>query len=509
MAVETRRIGLGESERLIQLAAAGAAVAVPNSLSVAYTAGDLIAGKYRLVRLIGRGGMGVVWEAHSDALDIRVAIKLIHQFTASEEEQKRLLLEARAAARLVDPGVVRVFDCGETSNGEPYVVMELLEGEDLATRLDERGRIQPVEAVRTLLPIVRALGTAHAANIVHRDVKPENVFLTKSVTGEEQPKLLDFGIAKVEMPWEKRLTQAGSTLGSPNYMSPEQARGEEVDGRSDLWGVCILLYEAIAGELPFDGNSYNAVMHAILSARVTSFPELGIQEPELWAIVARGLERERALRWQTTVELADALGAWLIERGILHDVTGVSLHATKTNRRASHVRTLESVRPAQLQRDLSPSARAALANTASGFSATRLRLWSKRPRWFLPVMTALALCGAMLLIWRLQKPAGPSQPAHSSLVAEAVRPGPVSRPAEPIPVAGAAPVLGVSATSVADDPKTVLPLVPSSVVPSGNPAVQGTGARKATAAKSSAKPAESSRHAVEAPQAESFKSPFD
>ncbi len=504
MAVETRRASLVESERLIQLAAAGGALPdESNPLANTYKAGDLLAGRYRLVRLIGRGGMGVVWEAHSDALDIRVAVKLIHQFTSSHEEQQRLLLEAKAAARLVDPGVVRVFDCGETLNGEPYIVMELLEGEDLATRLDQRGRIQPIDAVRTLLPIARALGTAHAANVVHRDVKPENVFFTKSATGEEQPKLLDFGIAKMDMPWEKRLTQVGSALGSPNYMSPEQARGEEVDGRCDLWGFCVLLYEAIAGELPFDGNSYNAVMHAILSARVATFPELGIQEPQLWAIVGRGLERELALRWQTSEELADALTAWLIERGIGDDVTGFSLRATRTNKRASHVRTLESVRPPKLEREVSPSASAALARTGTRLSVSQQRLWARRPRWFVPAISVLACCAGVLLVWRAQKqdrggePVTSAVPAQPAILAEQVPPVPVSRPVSPAPAADPAAVSVATAAAV--------PAIRGAVKATGNAVAESASRKPAT--KGSAKGA--AAKAPAGPESEPFKSPFD
>lgn len=418
MPVETRHIGFVESEGLIDESAQSSALAgtTDGMKDGGLRPGDLFAGRYRLVRLIGQGGMGVVWEAQNDALDIRVAIKLIHKSTATPDEQQRLIFEAKAAARLVDPGVVRVFDCGQTPNGEPYIVMEYLQGEDLATRLDHRGRLQPIEAVRTLLPILRALGTAHAAAIVHRDVKPENVFLTRSATCEEQPKLLDFGIAKVELPWEKRLTQAGSALGSPNYMSPEQARGEEVDPRADIWGFCVVLYEVIAGCLPFDGNGYNAVMYSILSTTPDSFMHLGVEEPELWEIVARGLARERNTRWQSCAELHRALSAWLIARGVMHDVSGVSLHAGMQHR-TSHVRTLESVRPAAVS----------LTNERGGSAARGLftgdraepggTLWKLRPRWFLPVVSLLFLVGASLTTWRvwLNSQIVPLRPVHPAV----------------------------------------------------------------------------------------------
>jgi serine/threonine-protein kinase len=330
MSAENRNVVLIGAERLMELTSVGErSDVVVNDRPYGYATGDVIASKYRLVRMIGKGGMGVVWEAHSDALDIRVAIKLIPSTLSNAEDQKRLIYEAQAVARLVDPAIVRVFDCGKTSRGEPYVVMELLVGHDLASRLDERGRLLPVEAVRTLLPIIRALGIAHDANIVHRDVKPENVFLTKTASGEEQPKLLDFGLAKVDLSWDKRLTHAGAAMGSPCYMSPEQARGEEVDRRADLWAFCVVLYETISGQLPFDGDTYNAIMYSILSAPVLSLPELSIDEPELWGILSRGFERDRELRWQTSAELLGALSDWLIERGIFQDISGVSLRGSK------------------------------------------------------------------------------------------------------------------------------------------------------------------------------------
>ena len=406
---------MADSEHASQQDSAVAFTLSNASYGANYAAGEVIAGKCKLIRLLGRGGMGVVWEAHSQVLDIRVAVKLIQQFTTTSEMHQRLLLEAKAAARLVNPGVIRIFDCGQTSRGEPFIVMELLEGEDLATRLEKRGRLQPIEAVRTLLPIVRALGAAHAANIVHRDVKPENVFFTKSPTGEEQPKLFDFGIAKVDLSWEKRLTQAGSTLGSPSYMSPEQAQGDEVDRRSDLWGICIVLYEVITGRLPFDGANYRAIVHGILSADVKTFAELNIEEPDLWLIVNKGLERDRELRWQTSGDLADALGAWLIERGIMHDVTGVSLHATRTKNRLNQLRILETARPPSLPSKKMVSSREVQASTVQRTSLKGIWLRQSRPRQYLFIMSVIALCG-VVIGWGLKKglrttPAAPQSQA--------------------------------------------------------------------------------------------------
>ncbi|HMA95324.1 MAG TPA: serine/threonine-protein kinase [Polyangiaceae bacterium] len=513
MPVETRLVGFAQSGSTIEESAQGSS-ALDASRAEAptanYAAGDVIAGKYHLIRLLGQGGMGVVWEAHSDALDIRVAIKLIHRETATPDEHQRLIFEAKAAARLVDPGVVRVFDCGETSGGDPYIVMEYLEGQDLATRLDARGRIPPIEAVRTLLPIVRALGTAHAANIVHRDVKPENVFLTHSATAEEQPKLLDFGIAKMEIPWEKRLTQAGSALGSPNYMSPEQARGEEVDQRADLWAMCVVLYEAITDRLPFDGNGYNAVMYSILTATPIPFPELGINEPELWGIVARGLVRDRELRWQSSAELAQALSKWLIARGVMHDVSGVSLHATYGNHRASYVRTLESQRPAAV-----PTGDYAVASRSSsalidrtGKSAVNASWWQSRPRWFVPGLVVLSLAAVAALVavgaWNSSSTSTTLVPASAAILAPGT-PGSLAAasPTSEPPAAGSHVIEPALSASVPT--QSISSPAPRSSSPSSAP--RSTGAPRLDA-NPSQKPLPTKKTAT--PQKpDSFKSPFD
>src|SRR5262245_25373865 len=161
-----------------------------------HTAGSVIDGKYRLIRELGEGGMGSVWAAHSKPLDVSVALKLLRIETAHEDSAERLLREARVMARLADPGIVRVFDVGQTEEGEPYIVMELLVGATLR-RVLESARLDGVRAVRLLLPIVRALECAHRAGVVHRDVKPDNIVLAQGARGDMQPKLLDFGAAKI------------------------------------------------------------------------------------------------------------------------------------------------------------------------------------------------------------------------------------------------------------------------------------------------------------------------
>jgi serine/threonine protein kinase len=165
--------------------------------------GSVIAGKYSLTRLLGEGAMGTVFEAHHHALDVDVAIKILRTRRGGGDDgspRERLQREARAAASLGHPGIIRVFDTGVTPDGQPYLVMELLEGEDLASMLDRLGRLAPVTAVQSMLPIVEALAAAHDRQIIHRDLKPENVFLARTAGGATQPKLIDFGVAKLDDP---------------------------------------------------------------------------------------------------------------------------------------------------------------------------------------------------------------------------------------------------------------------------------------------------------------------
>src|SRR5262245_17541448 len=179
--------------------------------------------------------MCTVWIAVHTGLDRKVALKFLRS-DLPETEEGRLLREARALGRIEHPAVIRVFDYGETVAGHPYIVMELLDGSSLAHSLDSSGTLSPVAACRGLLPVIEGLAVAHESGIVHRDLKPENIFLARE-SGRIQPKLLDFGIAKFETRDPKpRLTMSGAVLGSPAYMAPEQARGEDdVDHRADIW----------------------------------------------------------------------------------------------------------------------------------------------------------------------------------------------------------------------------------------------------------------------------------
>jgi serine/threonine-protein kinase len=307
----------------------------PCSDIAGYASGQVLAERYELTHAIGRGGTAVVWVARDSVLDIDVAVKIVLPCTQDigGTLKPRTIQEARLSAQLTDPAVCRVLDFGITHRDDPFVVSELLSGETLEDLLTRKGSLFAVNAVRLLLPILDALGAAHRRGIVHRDVKPENVFLAWS-DDRVQPKLLDFGIAR-SLAATTRTTMTGTICGTPCYMSPEQARGsEDVDARSDLWSYCIVLYEAVTGQAPFLGDNYNATLFAIANETTPSMASWGCDGRLAW-IVERGLEKEREARWQSAPELANALARWLVDQGVELDVCGVSLRR----------RFLEEVRP--------------------------------------------------------------------------------------------------------------------------------------------------------------------
>jgi len=296
-----------------------------------YKPGDLIAERYRLLRPLSSGGMGELWVAHSLALEVKVAIKILHGSLADTEAADRMALEARAVARLGHPATVRVMDFGHTDRDHPYIVSELLEGEDLAHNLDGQGKLDPVIAVRTLLPIIDAVWTAHEKGIVHRDLKPDNIYLSRDQQGRVWPKVLDFGIAKLlDGDTSQELTEVGLVVGSPAYMSPEQSYGTfTVDHRTDIWSIAVVLYEMVTGTLPFVGISYHHLVAAIIKSPAITFREAGLEgQDELWGIVERCLRKDPSERFSSMRGLGETLAEWLHDRAVDEDICGNSVRAT-------------------------------------------------------------------------------------------------------------------------------------------------------------------------------------
>ncbi len=250
--------------------------------------------------------MGSVWVAEHILIGKEVAIKILHPQLASDSQVvRRFLQEARAAAAIKHPNLVEVHDVGKAPDGSPYFVMDFLEGETLGTRLEREGRLPVEHAVSVLLPILSALDAAHRKGFIHRDIKPDNVFIDRTAS----VRLLDFGISKMKGDVAGRVTRTGGALGTPQYMAPEQARGEKhIDGRVDIYAIGVVLYEALTGAVPHEAENYNALMVRIMTEAPPLPRSLRPDLPAaLESIVLRAIAKAPDARFATAEELRRAL----------------------------------------------------------------------------------------------------------------------------------------------------------------------------------------------------------
>ncbi|HEY2408865.1 MAG TPA: protein kinase [Polyangiaceae bacterium] len=273
--------------------------------------GELISGKYRIVRLIGDGGMGTVYEAHHEVLDANVALKFLHPELAKRPGLgSRFLQEARVSARIHSPHVTQVTDVDTAQDGSPYLVMELLRGESLQAVLDRNRKLPQEVAIDFALQILAGLEAAHDVAVVHRDLKPDNVLVTP-VTNGSLLKLIDFGIAKLRASseFQKGLTRAGSIMGTPEYMAPEQLfAAEGVDHRADLYSLGVMLFEMLSGQRPADGNEPDEIVARVVSGNVKHLAELEPSlAPGLVAVVERAILADREARFASAREFRQAL----------------------------------------------------------------------------------------------------------------------------------------------------------------------------------------------------------
>lgn len=278
--------------------------------------GALVADKYELLRLLGRGGMGAVYEARNVSTLKRCAVKVLlsPELAGDNEVVKRFFREARASGLIESDHVVAAFDSGIDAAERAYYVMECLQGEDLEQTLDRLQQLSPMVAVKIILQAASGLASAHALGIVHRDVKPANLFLAEMPNGEIKVKILDFGVAKVKMEVfnesSNTLTHSGSLLGTPLYMSPEQLRrASAIDESADIWSLGVVLFECLTGQLPWgDCDGIGELVTAILTQRVPHVQDLAPWvRPDLAEILQRALSRDPGQRLRSAAELRDAM----------------------------------------------------------------------------------------------------------------------------------------------------------------------------------------------------------
>ncbi|MDJ0764674.1 MAG: protein kinase [Myxococcota bacterium] len=357
-----------------------------------YPVGTILDGKYELGRLIGEGGMGTVYEATHRLIRRRLAVKFLHsQFVTSQEVVTRFQREAQAAAAIGHENIIEVTDMGSAPDGAPYIVMEYLEGNDLKQLIAKEGVLPPARAAHIAGQALFALQAAHQVGIIHRDIKPENIYLIDKPNRTDYVKLLDFGISKfrsLEAEGMKGLTQTGTVLGTPYYMSPEQARGDQnLSARSDIYAMGVILYQMLTGRLPFDAPNYNALLIKILTEDPDPPEAVNPDIPaDLAATIKVSMARDPSARFDDCLAFRNQL--------------------------ASHIPGESAI---QLDTGLSPASRtavrAALATgTETPLEMTRTGLLAPKRKWGLIAGGFLGLAVVASVIFMLVRPSDAPSP---------------------------------------------------------------------------------------------------
>jgi len=443
--------------------------------------GDILAGKYRVERVLGVGGMGVVVAAHHLQLDERVALKfLLPHALRNAEAVARFDQEARAAVKIKSEHVARVTDVGKLENGSPYMVMEYLHGHDLAEWLQKHGALPVEQAVDFVLQAGEAIAEAHSLGIVHRDLKPSNLFCIRRADGQQSIKVIDFGISKVSPGGAgapMAMTRTTAMFGSPSYMSPEQMQSSKgVDSRTDLWSLGVILFELVTGYLPFDAGTVTELAIRIatepaplLSTRRSDLPN-GFEQA-----VLKSLEKPRDRRYQDVADLALALAPFgsrhaqtSLER-IVGTLRGANPAAERTAVAASS--TLPVVQPA------APRASAAAVSTVAGTaSATDPGPYGgsreKKPSYGIAAAIGIGVAALIVGALALSATRGSAPEATSATAASPPLP-PAAMPDPPAPVvapspAAASPAAGSTASANPAAATAAAPDLPKS---SARPAV--------------------------------------
>jgi serine/threonine-protein kinase len=464
------------------------------------TEGSVLAGKYRVDKVLGIGGMGVVVAAHHIQLDDRVAIKfLLPETLGNHDAVMRFAREARAAVKIKSEHVARVTDVGTLENGAPYMVMEYLEGGDLSNWLTERGRLPVDQAVDLVLQACEALAEAHALGIVHRDLKPANLFVARLPGGVHSVKVLDFGISKLTgfsaSGGESSQTKTSALLGSPLYMSPEQMRSsKDVDARGDIWALGVILYELLAGSAPFIAETMPELVFKIVDgAPVSLVQQRPDVPPGLEAVIFRCLEKDRSRRFQTVGDLANALAPYAPRKSRVSIDRIVQVMQAAGMSVASPISTHPSTMPPP------PSAVPALGgSTAAAFGKTAANSSRAKPA-LLGVASVLVVATVAALALRRGAATDPGL-SSASAAAESANvnhaPSAVSASSPP-PVVEAVASAAESAPSAVAPPE---PPTPASAASSAAPRAAAAAAPARTFKPLSARPRTGAAPATEAPR---------
>jgi serine/threonine-protein kinase len=460
-----------------------------------FEVGTLLAGKYRVDRVIGRGGMGVVVAATHLHLQQPVALKfLLPGAPHSREVMERFVREARSAARLRSEHVCRVSDVGSFDDGSPYIVMELLEGSDLATLLQQHGLMPVQGAAVHVLQACAGIAEAHALGIVHRDLKPANLFLTRRPDGTPLIKVLDFGIAKAQSDQDFSLTQTSAVLGSPGYMSPEQLRStRDVDVRSDIWAIGVVLYELVAGRPPFVAETITEL--ALRIAMDPPPPLVGRMPQGFDQVVDRCLAKDPAQRYPDLANLAHALAAYAGTGGWeLANAVSRMLHVSPSGGQPSGPIGY----PVTVAMSY-PSTPTTMGSAASSMLTAPRRRWG-----VIGAAAAAALIAGTVMAVAMRGGDGP-RAASAPSGSEASAAGAAETPSAPAaaPPAPAAAAVAEPPAAVASPPAAAAAPPPAAVAPPAAPAAAPPPAAAAPppAAAAPVEPSPPQAHAAEPPPA--------
>ena len=447
--------------------------------------GQILGGKYRVDRVLGAGGMGMVVAATHLHLDERVAIKfLLPEAMGNPEAVARFGREARAAVKIRGEHVARVIDVGAFEDGAPYMVMEHLDGRDLSALITERGALSPADAVDAVLQACEALAEAHALGIVHRDLKPANLFLTRRPDGTPSVKVLDFGISKVTnaSASDNAMTKTSAIMGSPLYMSPEQmTASRDVDARTDIWAIGVVLYELLAGRAPFRAETLPEICGLILTSVPPAIRDFSPSTPELLqSAVLRCLEKDRSRRYQSVSELALAIAPF---------------GSRATSRSVERISRILGANPALYDAPASvPLAASGGARTQSNWGQTNPPRSNTVPL-MVAGAAAVVLVGGLGALWVFRSK--PVATGHAVAAAASV-------------VATSEPVVSAAALApppaVVPAPVAAAPSTPPAVVP---PVAKAVAAHPALVKATAAKPAPVTAPAAVAPPPRAKKSAED
>lgn len=445
------------------------------------TPGQILDNKYRIVRLIGEGGMGSVHEGENTLIARRVAIKVLHHAaTANEQVVQRFEREAQAAGRIGSDHILEVLDMGRLPDGDRYMVMEYLDGEPLSARIEKLGRMTPGQIAPLMRQALKGLQAAHDAGIIHRDLKPDNIFIQREKAGQPDfVKIIDFGISKFSaLASDMNMTRTGAVMGTPYYMSPEQAKGSsQVDPRSDVYAIGVIMYEAVTGRVPFDGNTFNELMFKIVLSDPPKLsdavPDL---DPEFAAIINRAMARELDDRYASAAQL----------RQTLDDYLGGA--------RASHVQLPAAVAPVAPVAVGAPLSTAAQSQTRATWANTNADVVPKRSG--APLVAAAVVGGLLVLGGGAFAAFKLMGSGTDSSAAAALASAPSAEPVAPAPepvakVPPVAPALSAPAPPAIAEPAPSASATEAAVAPATAPVPEAPkpAAHRVAAAKPAAKPA--------------------